>query len=54
MIFTNHVVLNNPSKETISAGLGPVEQYGFILIALIIVGIITWFSKKKKKKVIKE
>jgi len=53
MIFANHIILNNPSRETISAGLGPVEQYGFILVVLIIVGIIIRFSKKKKK-VIKE
>ncbi len=51
MNFLNHVILNNPSRETISAGLGPVEQYSFILIALIIVGIIIWFSKKKKKDI---
>ena len=51
MNFLNHVILNNPSRETISAGLGSVEQYSFILIALIIVGIIIWFSKKKKKDI---
>ena len=51
MNFLNHVILNNPSRETISAGLGPIEQYSFILIALIIVGIIIWFSKKKKKDI---
>ena len=50
MTFLNHVILNNPSKETISAGLGPVEQYGFILIALIIVGIIVYFIKRRKRK----
>ena len=50
MIFLNHVVLNNPSKETVSAGLGPVEQYGFILITLIIIGIIILFKRKKKSK----
>ena len=48
MSFLNHVVLNNPSRETISAGLGPAGQYGFIIIVLIIIGIIIWFSKKKK------
>ena len=48
MNFLYHVVLNNPSRETISAGLGPARQYGFIIIVLIIIGIIIWFSKKKK------
>ena len=54
MNFLYHVVLNNPSRETISAGLGPVEQYGFILVVLILIGIVAYFIKKKKKKVIKE
>ena len=53
-VLANHVVLNNPSIETISAGLGPIEQYSITLIALIVIGIIAYFIKRKKKKVIKE
>ena len=53
MIFLNHVVLNNPSKETVSAGLGPVEQYGIILFAFIIIVIISYFIKRRKKKLSK-
>ena len=45
-----HVVLNNPSRETISAGLGPIEQYSITLIALIVIGIISYFNKRKKRK----
>jgi len=48
MIFLDHISLNNPSRETVSAGLGPVEQYGFILIVLIIIGIIILFKRKKE------
>lgn len=47
--FTEHIVINNPSKETIMAGLGNAYQYGFVLLALIIVGIIVWFRKIKQK-----
>ena len=51
ILFLHHeVILNNPSRETISAGLGPIEQYSFILIVLIFIGVIIWFSKKKKSK----
>ena len=49
-VFANHVVLNNPSKETISAGLGPSGQYGIIIFAFIIIGIIAWFIKRRKNK----
>ena len=45
-----HVVLNNPSRETISAGLGPIGQYGITLIALIVIGIISYFIKRRKRK----
>lgn len=39
MIFLNHViVMNDPGKETISAGLGPAEQYIIILMAILLVG----------------
>jgi len=50
MIFLNHVILNNPSKETISAGLGPIGQYGVILVALIFIWIVAYFVKRRKKK----
>ena len=50
-LFLHHeAVLNNPSRETISAGLGPVGQYGIILLAFIIIVIITYFIKRKKRK----
>ena len=48
MIFLNHVILNNPSTETISSGLGPSGQYGIIIFVLIIVGIIVYFIKRRK------
>ena len=50
MILISHVILNNPSRETISAGLGPVEQYSITLLALIIIGIVAYFTKRKKNK----
>ena len=50
MIFLDHIILNNPSKETTSAGLGPIEQYGFILIALILIWIVAYFIKRRKIK----
>lgn len=50
MIFLHHVVVqNNPSKETLSAGLGPAGQYGIIIVVLIIVGIVLYIKRKKKK-----
>jgi len=49
-IFLHHATLNNPSRETISAGLGPAEQYFVVLLVLIFVGIIVYFRKKKKKR----
>ena len=45
-----HIILNNPSRETISAGLGPIEQYSITLIALIVIGIISYFIKRRKRK----
>ena len=49
LIFLNHAVAdNNPGIETISAGLGPAEQYGISLIFLIIIGIMVYFKRKKK------
>jgi len=47
LLFLNHVALNNPSRETISAGLGPAEQYSVALVVFIIVVIIVYFRKKK-------
>jgi len=48
IVFLHHVVvMNDPGKETLSAGLGPAGQYGIIVVALIIVAII-FFRKKKK------
>ena len=54
MNFLNHVILNNPSRETISAGLGPAEQYGITILALIIIGIIAYFIKRRKNKLQKK
>ena len=49
MIFLHHeVVLNSPSRETISAGLGPAGQYGIILVALILIGVVLYIKRKKK------
>ena len=42
------VILNNPGRETLTAGLGPVEQYSFVLVVLIILVIVVYFRKKKK------
>ncbi len=51
ILFLHHaVVMNDPGRETISAGLGPVQQYGIIIIVLIIIGIILYFIRKKKNK----
>jgi len=47
LIFLHHVILNNPSRETLSAGLGPAEQYSVALVALIIIVIVVYFRKKK-------
>jgi len=48
-IFLHHeVVLNDISRETVTAGLGPVQQYSITLLALIIIGIIAWFVRRKK------
>lgn len=50
-IFLNHqsVILNDPGRETISAGLGPIGQYGITLLALIIIGVIVYIKRKKRK-----
>ncbi len=44
-----HPLFNSPTKETISAGLGPSEQYIISLIALLFIGLWVYFSRKKKK-----
>ena len=41
------VILNNPGRETLTAGLGPIEQYSVILVILIILVIIIYLRKKK-------
>ncbi len=49
MIFLHHaVVMNDPGRETISAGLGPAGQYGIILVALILIGVVLYIKRKKK------
>ena len=52
LILLTHeiVILNNPSRETISAGLGPSVQYGITIIALIVIGIVAYFIKRSKRK----
>ena len=49
LIFLHHqsVILNNPGRETLTAGLGPIEQYSVILVILIILVIIIYLRKKK-------
>lgn len=46
----NFIILNNPNWESISAGLGPIQQYSIALIALIIIGFILILLKRKWKK----
>lgn len=50
LLFLHHetVILNSPGRETISAGLGPIEQYSIVLIVLIIIGIIILIKKRRK------
>ena len=52
LILLHHetVILNNPGRETLSAGLGPIEQYGVVLVVLIIVGIIIFIKRRRKNK----
>ena len=52
LILLHHetVILNNPGRETISAGLGPIEQYGIILIFVVVVGIVLYLIKRKGGK----
>ena len=47
LFFLSHVTLNNPSRETLTAGLGPAEQYSIALVALIAIVIFVYFRKKK-------
>jgi len=49
LYFYEHIIVNSPSKETITAGLGNVYQYSFVLLALIVIGIIIWLRKIKQK-----
>ncbi len=50
LIFLNHeAFINNPSRETVSAGLGPVAQYGIILVALIVIAFLSYIIKRKKR-----
>ena len=50
LIFLHHVVIqNNPGRETLTAGLGPIGQYGFVLLVFIIV-VVVYFIRRKKKK----
>ena len=48
ILLSHAVVQNDPGVETISAGLGPAEQYGISLIFLVVIGIIAYFKRKKK------
>ena len=48
LFLGHHPVLNSPSKETASAGLGPSGQWIVILIALLLIGL--WFYAANKKK----
>ncbi len=49
ILLNNHaVILNDPGRETLSAGLGPIAQYGITLVVLIIVGIIIFIRRKKR------
>jgi hypothetical protein len=51
LIFLQHetVILNDPGRETITAGLGPIQQYGLLLLALILIGIVFYIKKSRKK-----
>ena len=48
-LFMHHepVSTNLPNKETVSAGLGPIGQYGIILLVLLVIGFVLWKVKKK-------
>jgi len=45
----NQTIIISPSRETITAGLGNAYQYGFVILALIIIGIASWIKRKRKK-----
>jgi len=50
MILISHVVVqNNPGRETITAGLGPIQQYSISLAVFILVVVIYYIKKRKKK-----
>ncbi len=46
------VTLNNPGWESVSAGLGSIEQYSIILIVLIIIGIILLIKWMKGRRIV--
>ena len=49
ILFLHHTVLqNDPGRETITAGLGPAGQYGIIIVALILIGVVLYIRRKKK------
>lgn len=45
----NKIILNPATKETVTAGLGPIEQYIISLFVFFIV-LMIWIIKKKKKQ----
>lgn len=51
LTFLTHetVILNNPGRETLTAGLGPIEQYSVVLVILIILVIVIFIRRRKKK-----
>lgn len=48
--FLNHVALNSPSDETVSAGLGPIWQYGILLLVFVIIVLVYFLKKNKNNK----
>lgn len=43
------IFVNNPSRETATAGLGNAEQYVIVLLALIIIAILIYLKRRNKK-----
>ncbi len=52
LILSAHetVIQNDPGRETLTAGLGPIQQYTISLVALIVIGIIVYFTRRRKKR----
>jgi len=48
LFMGSHPIVNSPSKETISIGLGLAEPYIIILIAILLVGGWLYWGRKKK------